>query len=202
MTTTFRSAVAIALLLLFGQSTAACWGKFNLTRKLWGFNNTASDSKWLKWLLFLGLTIIPIYEIAALADALVLNSIEFWSGQNPVTANEMREDTRVVEGKTVHTVMTAEKLRIEIAEPGKELRVVEITAEGDGAVARDGAGEILSQLASAPDGQVVVSDGEGRPLFHRTFAEVEEIASAVQGGAPFLAVFESQEHGRRLASAR
>src|SRR4030088_1455611 len=53
MTTTFRSAVAIALLLLFGQSTAACWGKFNLTRKLWGFNNTASDSKWLKWLLFL-----------------------------------------------------------------------------------------------------------------------------------------------------
>jgi hypothetical protein len=202
MTTTFRSAVAIALLLLFGQSTAACWGKFNLTRKLWGFNNTASDSKWLKWLLFLGLTIIPIYEIAALADALVLNSIEFWSGQNPVTANEMREDTRVVEGKTVHTVMTAEKLRIEIAEPGKELRVVEITAEGDGAVARDRAGKILSQLASAPDGQVVVSDGEGRPLFHRTFAEVEEIASAVQGGAPFLAVFESQEHGRRLASAR
>jgi hypothetical protein len=202
MTTTFRSAVAIAVLLLFGQSTAACWGKFNLTRKLWGFNNGVSDSKWLKWLLFLGLTIIPIYAISAIADALVLNSIEFWSGQNPVTANEVREDTRVVEGKTVHTVMTAQKLRIEIAEPGKELRVVEISSEGDGAVARDGAGKILSQLTSEPDGQVVVSDGEGRPLFQRSGLEVQEIASAVQGGAPFLAVFESQEHGRRLASAR
>ena len=200
--TNFRRAVAIAVLLCFGQSSAACWGKFNLTRKLWGFNNTVSDSKWLKWLLFLAFTIVPIYEISALADALVLNSIEFWSGQNPVTANEVREDTRVVDGKTVHSVMTAEKLRIEIAEPGKELRVVEITAAGDGAVARDAAGKILSQLAAGPDGEVVVSDAEGRPLFQRSGAEVEEIASAVQGGAPFLAVFESQEHGRRLASAR
>ncbi|HXN84099.1 MAG TPA: DUF3332 family protein [Myxococcales bacterium] len=200
--TNFRRAVAIAVLLCFGQSSAACWGKFNLTRKLWGFNNTVSDSKWLKWLLFLAFTIVPIYEISALADALVLNSIEFWSGQNPVTANEVREDTRVVDGKTVHSVMTAEKLRIEIAEPGKELRVVEISAAGDGAVARDGAGKVLSQLAAGPDGEVVVSDAEGRPLFQRSGAEVEEIASAVQGGAPFLAVFESQEHGRRLASAR
>src|ERR1700730_2099181 len=200
--TNFRRAVAIAVLLCFGQSSAACWGKFNLTRKLWGFNNTVSDSKWLKWLLFLAFTIVPIYEISALADALVLNSIEFWSGQNPVTANEVREDTRVVDGKTVHSVMTAEKLRIEIAEPGKELRVVEISAAGDGAVARDGAGKVLSQLAAGPDGEVVGSDAEGRPLFQRSGAEVEEIASAVQGGAPFLAVFESQEHGRRLASAR
>ncbi len=200
--TNFRRAVAIAVLLCFGQSSVACFGKFNLTRKLWGFNNSVSDSKWIKWLVFLGLAIIPVYFIATLADALVLNSIEFWSGQNPVTANEVREDTRVVEGKTVHTVMTAQKLRIEIAEPGKELRVVEITASENGAVVRDGAGTILSQLESGPDGEVVVSDAEGRPLFHRSGSEVEEIASAVQGGAPFLAVFEAQEHGRRLAATR
>src|ERR1700730_10807020 len=146
--TNFRRAVAIAVLLCFGQSSAACWGKFNLTRKLWGFNNTVSDSKWLKWLLFLAFTSVPIYEISAIVDALVLNSIEFWSGQNPVTANEVREDTRVVEGKTVRTGITAQKLGIEMAERGKELRVVEISSEGDGAVARDGAGKILSQLTS------------------------------------------------------
>ena len=28
--------------------------------------------------------IVPVYEISALADILVLNSIEFWSGSNPV----------------------------------------------------------------------------------------------------------------------
>ena len=30
--------------------------------------------------------IVPVYEIAYLADALVLNSIEFWSGSNPTAS--------------------------------------------------------------------------------------------------------------------
>lgn len=198
--TKLRRAAALAVILALSQSNLACFGSFNLTRKLWGFNDTVSDSKWIKWLLFLGLTIVPVYSIAALVDALVLNSVEFWSGKNPVAANEVREDTRVVEGKTVHTVMTARHLRIEIAEPGKDLQIFEVSASDDGAVATDGSGKILSRLSAGDDGQVVVSDGDGRELFHRSASEVQEIASAVTAGAPFLAVFDAQEHGRSLAA--
>lgn len=198
--TRLRRAAALAVILALSQSNLACFGKFNLTRKLWGFNDTVSDSKWLKWLLFLAFTIVPVYSIAALADALVLNSIEFWSGQNPVTGNEVRENTRVVEGKTIHTVMTAQRLRIEISEPGKELQVIEVNATEAGAVARDGSGKILSQLTEAADGQVLVSDGAGRELFRRSGGEVQEIATAVTAGVPFLAVFDAQEHGRTVAA--
>ena len=36
--------------------------------------------------------IVPVYEIAYLADALVLNSIEFWSGSNPTASiGEVKE---------------------------------------------------------------------------------------------------------------
>lgn len=198
--TRLRRAAALAVILALSQSNLACFGSFNLTRKLWTFNNTVSDSKWLKWLLYLAFSIVPVYGIAVFADALVLNSIEFWSGKNPVTANEVREETRVVEGKTVHTVMTAQRLRIEISEPGKELQVIEVNATDAGAVARDGSGKVISQLASSADGQVVVSDGEGRELFRRSGGEVDEIASAVAAGVPFLAVFDAQEHGRAVAA--
>ena len=37
---------------------------------------------------------LPVYEVAALADILVLNSIEFWSGDNPVAAGK-----KVIDGK-------------------------------------------------------------------------------------------------------
>jgi len=197
-----RRAVAIAVVLSFGVGSAACFGRFNLTRKLWTFNDTASDSKWLKWLLFLVLAIVPIYEIAGIVDVFVLNSIEFWTGQNPVTAKEVHEDTRVVEGKTIHTVMSARLLRIEISEPGKALRLIEVSADEKGAVARDGEGKMISQLSAGADGSLVVSDGAGRELFSRSAGEVQQIASAVMAGSPFLAVFDSQENGRRLALAR
>jgi hypothetical protein len=35
-------------------------------------------------LVFIAFWIVPVYEISALADILVLNTIEFWSGSNPV----------------------------------------------------------------------------------------------------------------------
>ena len=42
-------------------------------------------------LVFIALHIVPVYEIAYLADVIVFNSIEFWSGSNPVASNETKE---------------------------------------------------------------------------------------------------------------
>lgn len=43
--------------------------------------------------MFIGLTIIPVYDICLLADAIVFNSIEFWTGNNPVSKNTIIIDT-------------------------------------------------------------------------------------------------------------
>lgn len=62
---------------------SSCIGSFSLTGKLLDWNH-GIDSKFVNELIFIGLCIVPVYEIAVLADALVINSIEFWSGSNPV----------------------------------------------------------------------------------------------------------------------
>lgn len=61
----------------------SCIGSFGLTNKLLTWNSNI-DSKFVNELVFFAFWIVPVYEISALADILVLNSIEFWSGKSPV----------------------------------------------------------------------------------------------------------------------
>lgn len=62
---------------------SSCIGSFQLTKKLMAWNNKI-DNKFINELVFIAFWIIPVYEVSALADILVINSIEFWSGENPI----------------------------------------------------------------------------------------------------------------------
>ena len=70
-----------ALLLSVSILMSSCIGSFSLTNKLKTWNEGVGD-KFVNELLFVGMHIIPVYEITILADILVLNSIEFWTGNN------------------------------------------------------------------------------------------------------------------------
>ncbi len=62
---------------------SSCIGSFGLTNKLLAWNKTI-DNKFVNELVFFAFWIVPVYEVSALADLTVLNSIEFWSGTSPV----------------------------------------------------------------------------------------------------------------------
>ena len=73
----------MAIMLACSLSFTSCIGSFNLTNKLLAWNHTI-DSKFVNELVFIAFHIVPVYEISILADILVLNSIEFWTGDNPI----------------------------------------------------------------------------------------------------------------------
>ena len=68
-------------------ATAGCIGRFELTRKVYQFNREIDPNKWIQWLAFLVLNVVPIYGFAVLIDAVFANSVEFWTGDNPVTSD-------------------------------------------------------------------------------------------------------------------
>ena len=70
------SVMLVAASILF----SSCIGSFQLTSKVKKFND-GIGSKWVNELVFLAFCIVPVYELSALADVLVLNSIEFWTGK-------------------------------------------------------------------------------------------------------------------------
>lgn len=72
-------AIALSTTMLF----SSCVGSFGLFNRIASWNQTVGN-KFVNELVFLALNIIPVYGVAYLADALVINSIEFWSGSNPM----------------------------------------------------------------------------------------------------------------------
>lgn len=61
---------------------SSCVGSFALFNKLASWNKNATNNKFLNEIIFL--VISPAYAVCSVADVLVLNTIEFWSGNNPM----------------------------------------------------------------------------------------------------------------------
>lgn len=76
-------AVMLASSMLF----SSCIGNFALTNKVLSWNKQIGN-KFVNELVFFGFWILPVYEISALADVLVINTVEFWSGTNPIAAGQ------------------------------------------------------------------------------------------------------------------
>ena len=64
---------------------SSCIGSFGLHSKLLSWNEGIGN-KFVNELVYLAFNINPVYGICYLADALVINSIEFWSGSNPMAS--------------------------------------------------------------------------------------------------------------------
>lgn len=88
-----KSFIKVAVVIALGGSLllTSCIGSFQLTNKLLSWNKTIGN-KFINELVFVAFWILPVYEVSGLADFLVLNSIEFWSGENPVAQGTYRID--------------------------------------------------------------------------------------------------------------
>ena len=75
------SAVVLSAAIMF----SSCIGSFSLTNKVQQWNESLGD-KMINELVFVCMHIVPVYPISIFADILVLNSIEFWTGSNPVAS--------------------------------------------------------------------------------------------------------------------
>lgn len=84
--------LSFSVVALLCASLSSCMGKFALTKGLYSWNEQVSN-KFVNELVFVALWILPVYEVCGLADILVINSIEFWSGNNPLTSSTKAIDT-------------------------------------------------------------------------------------------------------------
>lgn len=83
---------ALATLLICSIGLSSCIGSFRLTGSVMKWNNQVG-SKFLNEIVFFAFWILPVYEVTALSDILVINAIEFWSGRSPILASEKTIDT-------------------------------------------------------------------------------------------------------------
>src|ERR1043166_3607320 len=103
------SALALCILL-----QTSCYGKFNVTRKLYQWNGTLGD-KFVNSIVMCLLGFTQVYTIVAAADFLLFNLIEFWTGSNPVTMKEGEVQKQLVQahGNQYQITATKNKLSVE-----------------------------------------------------------------------------------------
>ena len=68
---------------------AGCTGSFRLTQNVHNFTRGQAN-EWLDEAVFLACFLIPAYEVAFIGDVVYFNSVEFWSGENPLIVVDVK----------------------------------------------------------------------------------------------------------------
>lgn len=97
---------AMAALLL---TQTGCLGTFTLTKNVLEFNKSVTNDKIVNNLIFYVMNIIPVYPAVVFVDVVILNLIEFWTGDNPIVMKEGDKQERFISYNGVDYKVTATK---------------------------------------------------------------------------------------------
>ncbi len=163
-----KSVITVATVLALASSMllTSCIGNFALTNKLMTWNKSIGN-KFVNELVFVAFWILPVYEVSGLADILVLNSIEFWSGSNPVAKGK-----KVIDGKDGRYLVECDG------------RGYTITSENDGSVVR---------LDFDQDSRLWSTDINGEKVVFLTFIDDNHVKLPTPAGD--YRVFEVSQDG-------
>lgn len=141
------SIMLIACLLV----TAGCTGPFKLTKRVHNWQ-THFENRWVDEVAFLGCVIIPVYGLSMLADAIIFNSVEFWTGDNPMETVKLEsQGTQVELAKLSDGTISVTS--------GEESFILERT--DNGVVARNADGDVLYRAVKGEDNVVSLFDASG-----------------------------------------
>jgi hypothetical protein len=71
-------------LLATSLATPSCLGPDNAYHSVKNWNAGISDQDWVNEVVFLGLTIIPVYGVCLFGDYVIFNTVQYWGGDNPI----------------------------------------------------------------------------------------------------------------------
>jgi len=207
----FGKGIALVLVAAVGALSAGCFGKFQLTRKLYDINQSI-DEKYVRsaatWIF-----IIP-YAVTGLLDFVIFNVIEFWTGENPAASAPVTKVYAHGSGRTVLTLSSDGSSTVAVIERYEGERLVStlrIRDDGMGKVAavETAAGakvrEVTAIAASGGSLDVTVASAAGtsaerypassvRAQETRAARIASEVAQASRGAAGILPLAAAAPH--------
>ena len=149
------STLAVAAIL--AVSLQGCYGSFALTKKLPKWNGSVGN-KFVNELVFLAAVILPVYSITTLVDGVILNSVEFWSGKNPIALKSIEEN-----GQQIVMKRNGDGAKLYVFEKGQPVAHITMVTAADGSVTATSL-EGLNITASTVDGVTTAKAADGTIL--------------------------------------
>lgn len=158
--------IGAALVLSF----ASCYGSFQALKTVHRWNGSLGNP-FLNTLVFWVFWIVPVYEVTALADAIVFNLLEFWTGENPIASVALKDGALAeferVDDATVKMTVT------QVDGTVGAFTIVKVDDRGFMIKGADGA--VLSQVEVRDDGDLVLTAGGATRII--PFKSAEQIAA-------------------------
>ena len=88
-------AAGLFIAIMLSVSLGGCYGNFVLYHKIYKWNGTQGD-KWQRSVIHAAMWIIPVYGFSLFVDLVALNTVEFWTGTNPLAMNEGEKVEQVI----------------------------------------------------------------------------------------------------------
>ena len=176
-----KKSIAVALSLALGlASLQGCIGTFQLTGKVLNFNKGLGN-KWIQELVFLVMNIIPVYGVAIIVDALIFNSLEFWTGSNPIAMQPGEKEVQFVnnDGKIYKIEATQNRFHIVQVEGPEKGETADLVFNPETNTWLAGKGNELRKVAQFIDQsqQVNIFKPSGEYVTVKSNATPEEIYS-------------------------
>lgn len=110
---TINRLIALVILVVMLINLFGCYGSFALTKKVHEWNGSLGD-KWLNTVVMWILLFVPVYNATTFIDFVVLNTVEFWTGSNPLAMQDGQQNVQYAsnDGKTYKITMTKNNMNI------------------------------------------------------------------------------------------
>lgn len=180
--------LSVAALLLAGSMLcSSCMvGSFSLFNKYREWQTNMTDIKIVNALVGYVLGSI-CYPISLFVDGLVLNTIEFWSGSNPVAANEGKTQTVKGQDGRYYAVKTLEN-GYEVKSPTGEITLF-IHNDADDSWSMQQNGQVTELFRFNQDGTIDANLQNGKTLtVTQDQAGLDKVREAVMGDGNFFAL--------------
>ncbi len=155
-----------------------CYGSFPITNMVYEFNGDVTDSELVHTIVFWLLLIIPVYKIAMLADAIVFNLVEFWTGADFSEAAITLEDgTRVAltfSEDRQEAILTSSKAD-EVIQRVRFVRIAE-----DRFDVLDSEQGRIGEVVHDRDGSVLLKDESGATVRTLSSGSIEAMRAAAE----------------------
>lgn len=160
-----RTLVALlsAIAMFFASN---CYGGFVATKKVYHWNGGLGN-KWVQSIVMWVMLIVPVYEIVAIVDFLILNTLEFWTGSNPMAMKEGEVETQIVhkDGKDFEITATRNQFQItEVTNGKRQESVFLVFNQGESAWYVKARGKMtkISEMSDADASQVRLFHPDGK----------------------------------------
>ena len=147
----------LALLFCSVLILSSCIGSFQLTNKVKDWNDNIGD-KWINEVVFLAFHIVPVYEVCMFADAVVFNSVEFWTGERLVASAGERQMIKNSFGKDVEIKTLRNGYMF--SDGNSSMKVLYDSANKTWKVETDGQSSDLIKFVDESNAQLFLANGE------------------------------------------